>query len=355
MSSGLRGKKCLERILTPHRLYDRAAAAMFPVAGAPGTIFILPGLTGRRALSILADDGQPNSAKVNMSPNTAVGAKAGLFTDSGAAVPLAGVRVDAEISNLCARVEITQRFVNRESTPIEAVYVFPLDEAAALCGFSAMIGNTLVVGEVMERSKAFDTYDKALEAGHGAFLLDQERPDVFTASVGNVLPGTEVTLRLVYVTELQLEGSALRFVLPTTVSPRYAPLTDRAGAAGVDAERVNPPVDWQVPYGLSLAVRLALPGGLVHVESPSHHIRVTWHDTQATVTLAHEEVALDRDFVLTAEASGLESPRAWVEQDDDGRHAIALAFRPRLPVATVPAVAPPSTRCARRSGCACDR
>jgi Mg-chelatase subunit ChlD len=96
-------------------------------------------------------------------------------------------------------------------------------------------------------------------------------------------------------------------------------------------------VDWQVPYGLSLAVRLALPGGLVRVESPSHPIRVTWQDTQATVTLAHEEVALDRDFVLTAEASGLDSPRAWVEQDDDGRHAIALAFRPRLPVATVPA------------------
>jgi Ca-activated chloride channel family protein len=128
-----------------------------------------------------------------MSPNTAVGAKAGLFTDSGAAVPLAGVRVDAEISNLCARVEITQRFVNRECTPIEAVYVFPLDESAALCGFSAMIGSTLVVGEVMERSKAFETYDKALEVGHGAFLLDQERPDVFTASVGNVLPGMEVT------------------------------------------------------------------------------------------------------------------------------------------------------------------
>ena len=272
-----------------------------------------------------------------MSPNTAVGAKAGLFTDSGAAVPLAGVRVDAEISNLCARVEITQRFVNRECTPIEAVYVFPLDESAALCGFSAMIGSTLVVGEVMERSKAFETYDKALEVGHGAFLLDQERPDVFTASVGNVLPGMEVTLRLVYVTELKLEGSALRFVLPTTVSPRYAPLADRVGAAGIDAERVNPPVDWQVPYGLSLAVRLALPGGLVRVESPSHPIRVTWQDTQATVTLAHEEVALDRDFVLTAEASGLDSPRAWVEQDDDGRHAIALAFRPRLPVATVPA------------------
>ena len=87
---------------------------------------------------------------------------------------------------------MTQRFVNRESQPIEAVYVFPLDEGAAVCGFEAMIDGRLVVGEVKEREEAFRIYDDAMERGDGAFLLDEERPDVFQASVGNLPPGKEV-------------------------------------------------------------------------------------------------------------------------------------------------------------------
>ncbi len=59
-------------------------------------------------------------------------------------MPLAGVSVVADIVNLCARVTVTQRFVNREATPIEAVYLFPLDEGAAVCGFEALIDGALV-------------------------------------------------------------------------------------------------------------------------------------------------------------------------------------------------------------------
>jgi hypothetical protein len=44
--------------------------------------------------------------------------------------------------------------------------------------FEEVIDGTLVVGKVQEREKAFETYDTAIEAGHGGFLLDEERPDV---------------------------------------------------------------------------------------------------------------------------------------------------------------------------------
>ena len=91
--------------------------------------------------------------------------RAGLFTRSDVPVPLAGVSVDAEIVSLCVRVTVTQRYVNRESHPIEAVYVFPLDEGAAVCGFEALVDGTLVVGEVMEREEAFAKYDDAMQAG----------------------------------------------------------------------------------------------------------------------------------------------------------------------------------------------
>lgn len=47
-------------------------------------------------------------------------------------VPLTGVSVNVQITDLVAQVTISQRYVNRESLPIEAVYKFPLDEGCLL-------------------------------------------------------------------------------------------------------------------------------------------------------------------------------------------------------------------------------
>lgn len=263
-------------------------------------------------------------------------ARSGLFTTKAAPVPLAGVSIDAEISSFCARVAVTQRYVNRESGPIEAIYVFPLDEGAAVCGFEAVIDGTLVVGEVKEREEAFRMYDDAMERGDGAFLLDEERPDVFQASIGNLPPGKEVLVKLTYVTELAVAGRGLRFSIPTTVSPRYAPAEDRAGVGRPDSEALNPPKAWRVPYGLELSLRLAMTGAISRVESPSHPISVVMNGPCATVTLSSREAALDRDFVLSVEAEGLDTPQAWIEQDDDATGAIAVAFAPDLGSASAP-------------------
>src|SRR6516225_1758337 len=245
-------------------------------------------------------------------------ARSGLFTTQGSSVPLSGVTIATDISNFCARVSVIQRYVNRESTPIEAVYVFPLEEGAAVCGFEAIIDGTLVIGEVKERDEAFRMYDDAIERGDGAFLLDEERPDVFQASVGNLPPGKEALLKLTYVAELAVEDGALRFSLPTTVSPRYAPVQDRVGVGRPDADTLNPPVEWRVPYGLDLSIHLAMSGNISRIESPSHPVSVAVHGQSAEVTLASRQAALDRDFVLSIEAEGLDAPKVWIEQDDRG-------------------------------------
>jgi Ca-activated chloride channel family protein len=266
-----------------------------------------------------------------------VAVRSGLFTADAVPVPLAGVAIRAELSGFCARVSVTQRYVNHEHTPIEAVYVFPLDEGAAVCGFEAIVDGTLVVGEVKPREQAFESYDKAIEEGHGAFLLDEERPDVFQASVGNLPPGKEVLLKLTYVTELNPEQTGLRFSIPTTVSPRYAPLDDQRGVGRPDSEALNPPLAWRVPYGLELTVHLAMPGSITRIESPSHPVAVVMNGSTAAVTLSQRDAALDREFVLSVDAEGLDSPSARLERDDDGAESVALGFAPRLPGASAPA------------------
>src|SRR5262245_18422054 len=263
--------------------------------------------------------------------------RAGLFTKHDAPVPLAGVSIDADVSTFCARVTVTQRYVNRESKPIEAVYVFPLDEGAAVCGFEAIIDGTLVVGEVKEREAAFKMYDEAMEQGHGAYLLDEERPDVFQASVGNLPPGKEVLLKLTYVAELSIESGTIRFAIPTTVSPRYAPAEDRAGVGRPDSEALNPPLAWSVPYGLELTVRVTMAGAMARLESLSHPVSISMTGTVATVTLSQRDAALDCDFVLAVEAAGLDAPRGWIERDEDGTESVAVAFVPTFRNASAPA------------------
>ncbi|MBI2837254.1 MAG: VWA domain-containing protein [Acidobacteria bacterium] len=259
----------------------------------------------------------------------------GLVTTS-APVPLVGVSVEAWVRDIGARVTVTQKYRNQEDKPIEAVYIFPLDEGAAVCGFEALIDNVRVLGRVKEREEAFEEYDDALEAGHGAYLLDQEKPDVFTASIGNVPPGKEVTVRVSYVTELGCEGDSLQFVIPTTVAPRYAPRVDRKGVGRPPAEALNPPIAWNVPYGLSLLIHLDMSSAVRAIESPTHPISVDLDGMTGTVRLGGRESALDRDFVMLLQTVDSREPRVSVEVDEKGNRAAALTFRPKLDLDRVP-------------------
>jgi Ca-activated chloride channel family protein len=245
----------------------------------------------------------------------------------GAQVPLRGVRVEARLTGLCAEVTVAHRYQNTETVPVEAVYVFPLEEGAAVCGFRARVGGRLIEGQVQEREKAFETYDNAMSQGHGAFLLDQERPNIFTASVGNLKPGEPVEVEVSYVAQLQREGEAVRFFLPTTISPRYSPAAPPE-VGQPDHERVNPPRWREVPYGLTLEVEIEMSSNLKAVESPSHKVRTELDGPKARVTLSAAEAALDRDFILLFEEKDALKPSSYVAQEADGTRVVMVTFSP---------------------------
>ena len=259
----------------------------------------------------------------------------GLFSrDTRQPIPLDHVRVEARVIDAAARVTIRQLYRNLETVPLEVVYAFPLDEGAAVCAFEATVDGVRYVGRAKERDEAFREYDEAVEAGHGAFLLDEERADVFTASLGNMRPGAMVELSLTYVTELAAEGEGVRFTLPTTVSPRYAPEADRTGVSPTPAETLNPPTAWAVPYGFSFEMDAAMSGAIRGVESPSHPIAIELDGCRAKVRLAQRTAAMDRDLVIVLAADGLSAPHAVVERGDKGG-AVLLSFLPRFePAAT---------------------
>jgi len=254
----------------------------------------------------------------------------GRLREAAEAIPLLGVAVRAEIAGPFTRVVARQRYRNQGAKPIEAVYVFPAPEKAAVTGLVIETGGRRIVGTVKEKEEAFELYDEALAAGHGAVLLDQHRPNVFQASVGNLEPGQEMVVELAWVMELGWEGEALRFVLPTTVAPRYAPAEDRVGVGQSEAEKLNPPTAFEVPYGLHFAAEVEVPGGLAGIESPSHPLRWTPRGEGATVELSHETAAMNEDLVLLITPAAPRAPQVVVERQPDGGAVAALSFLPRL-------------------------
>ena len=240
-----------------------------------------------------------------------------LFEKEGGVVPLVGIDVQADINGRGAKVKISQRFRNTEKKPIEAVYKFPLPENAAVCGFRALIDNRIIEGRIEEKEKAFELYDKALADGHKAQLMDEERPNIFTLSIGNIKPGSSVIIEITYITLLDAHSTEVRFYLPTTISPRFTPKSQKDDNGIPVGDIVNPPFAFHVPYGLTINVNVHDRKAIASIESPSHTINTRFNSDDAVVTFSAEQAAMDRDFVLTITYGKDFANRAYVSRDHD--------------------------------------
>ncbi|HVG17577.1 MAG TPA: VIT domain-containing protein, partial [Blastocatellia bacterium] len=135
--------------------------------------------------------------------------------------PLKHTDVKAEISGFLSRVVVTQEFENPFKDKIEAVYTFPLPQNAAVDDMTMRVGDRTVRGRIKRREEARAIYEAARAAGNVASLLDQERPNIFTQSVANIMPGEKVTVTISYVETLKYEDGSYEFVFPMVVGPRY--------------------------------------------------------------------------------------------------------------------------------------
>ncbi len=270
----------------------------------------------------------------------------GLLSTTKESIPLTGVAVSGDLSSGHACVRVKQTYKNTGARPIEAIYTFPLPTEAVLSGFTMTCAGRTQTGVVKEREEAFRAYDDALVAGHGAALVEEERPNVFTASVGNVLPGEDVEIELEYIERLFAEEGAVRFTLPTLVAPRYIPgaAAGNRTAHGIadpttrvpDADRISPPNASDVPYRMSLTLSIDVGKG-VTVESPSHVIKTQREpgkdggEHEKTV-VTFESEPLDRDFVLlvSGAASGDSVTVAAHKRPGEEQGYVALTVVPDL-------------------------
>lgn len=307
-------------------------------------------------------------------------------TDAEAPVfPLRHTDVRVEISGSIARVLVEQIFQNPYDRPIEAVYVFPLPNRAAVDEMEIRIGDRVVRGEIRKRDEARQIYEQARREGRVAALLDQERPNIFTQQVAHILPGHEIRVRIRYVETLPYENDAYEMVFPTVVGPRFipgvplgAPRVEPASAGGAgnhgpggpgdtgesgtadislpgghrqtgsgwapdtdrvpDASRITPPV---VPPGQrsghDIDIRVDLDAGvpLAAIEVPSHAVDIERQGrNRGRIVLRPTDTLPNKDFVLRYRVAGTVPEFGFLaHRDGDGEPGyFALHLVPELEV-----------------------
>jgi Ca-activated chloride channel family protein len=214
--------------------------------------------------------------------------------------PMKETRVTATLNGVIASVHVHQHYRNEGTTPINARYIFPGSNRAAVNAMVMTIGNRRLTAKIHEKQEATRMFEAAKAAGKVASLLALKRPNVFSMDVANIAAGADVDVEMDYTEFLSANEGVYEFVYPGVVGPRY----------GGDADRTDAPTSWvsnpylhageQSPSGFDINVEMTSPIALHDVQSTTHQIITRWNGLNSVHIGLDEprQTAGNRDFIL---------------------------------------------------------
>ncbi len=222
-------------------------------------------------------------------------------------IPLLSTSADVRIAGVIADVTITQVYKNEGEKPIEAIYVFPASTRAAVYSMQMTIGERKIVAKIEERQKAREAYEAARENGQSASLLEQERPNVFTMNVANIMPGDEILVEMSYTELLIPEEGIYEFVYPSVVGPRYSNNSEDL-ASNTDKWIQNPytaeGLDPLYAFDIKASISAGMP--IQEVSCNTHDMNIVYDDPAlATLKLKEGNAASgNKDVIIRYRLAG---------------------------------------------------
>ncbi len=247
-------------------------------------------------------------------------------------IPLLHTDVEMNISGMISRSKIKQHFKNTSNNWIQAIYVFPLPETAAVDQMRMRIGERIIEAEIKERQQAKKIYEQAKRAGKKAALVEQERPNLFTNSVANIGPGETIIIEIEYQQSLHYDHGEFSLRFPMAITPRYIPgfkqqpeaISESLSFNGYgwatntqqvkDASRITPLLHTgsHKVNPVSLNINLNAGFALQYLNSRYHRIIKQQNSNIINIKLADGEAPSDRDFELVWSPQIEQMPRAAV-------------------------------------------
>jgi Ca-activated chloride channel family protein len=223
------------------------------------------------------------------------------------ALPLESTKADVHITGVIADVVVRQTYRNDGDQTISARYVFPASTRAAVYGMKMTIGTRVIEAKIKEREEARKEYEEAKASGKTASLLEQDRPNVFSMNVANILPKDRIEVELRYTELLVPTDGVYELVYPTVVGPRYASETlAKNDATNQFVKSAYQHAGQDPTYAFDINVSLAAGMKIQQLDSPSHAIKSSFAagNTNATVALDHGAATGNKDFVLRYRLAG---------------------------------------------------
>lgn len=222
-------------------------------------------------------------------------------------VILESTSADVNIAGVIANVTITQVYKNEGENPIEAIYVFPASTRAAVYRMKMTIGERVIEAKIEERKKAREAYEEARQNGQTASLLEQQRPNVFTMNVANIMPGDEIRVEMSYTELLIPESGIYEFIYPGVVGPRYSNNTEDLASKNDNWVR-NPYTKEGVAPLYIFDIKASISAGLPiqEISCNTHNMDIQYEDPAlATLKLKDGEAASgNRDVIIRYRLAG---------------------------------------------------
>ena len=205
--------------------------------------------------------------------------------DGSAPIQVQSHRVTATLEDGLARTKIRQTFVNPHGRALEAIYVFPVPEGAALVDLALEVAGQRLEGFLAERMTARRAYNSIVRRGRDPALLEQIGRSTFRLSVFPVAPDQPTVVELTWIEAVPLVRGEYRYVFPLSLSGEAA----------------------RVEQDLTVAVTVKSSAPIVKLDSPtSGMITRTIDEHEACASMEVSKAVLDQDVVVVARVQAIE-------------------------------------------------
>jgi Ca-activated chloride channel family protein len=254
-------------------------------------------------------------------------------------LPLKAIECRFQACGAAVDVEIDQVFHQSANRPLDVTYSFPLPSKAAVYRCEMIVNGRTIRAKVVEQEAARKIAMRKKAEGRRTALVEMERGNLFTLSLGNVQSGDVIVVRFAYFEELDAWRDELALQIPFNPGVRYIPgeplLRSNSGRGASDdtdqvpdASRISPPrIDQMHPDAARVSLLGKLDGrdvDLCSISSPTHATAVRPAAGAFEIFLPANAAVPDRDFVLRWRRAARPDllSAAWISSDQVATYAL---------------------------------
>jgi Ca-activated chloride channel family protein len=245
-------------------------------------------------------------------------------------LPLKDTGVEISVSGVIADVRVVQTYRNEGTRPINATYIFPASTRAAVYSMRMKIGDQVIFAKIKEREAAKQEFETAKKEGKSASLLEENRPNVFSMKLANVMPQDQIEIELRY-TELLVPTDGLyEVVYPTVVGPRYTSDKDPSAEKNRRVTSAYLHQGKDATSTLHITARISTGVPIQDLRCMSHEIAADWHGPSVAQLSLNEPNAFqgNRDFILNYRLAGNQITSGLILYEADGENFFLYMAQP---------------------------